>query len=82
MKSYLKVSFKERNDDDNSDMSKNSRRVYCRDTTVRKTIFSFSKRFEKMVFPKKIGPEHGLSRIIRKDDISFSQKHIFYIDGK
>ena len=54
MKSYLKVSFKERNDDDNSDMSKNSRRVYCRDTTVRKTIFSFSKRFEKMVFPKKL----------------------------
>ena len=34
--------------------------------TARKTIFSFSKCFEKIVFPKKIALEYGLSCIIRK----------------
>ena len=42
--------------------------------TARKTIFSFSKRFENMVFPKKIALEY-ISCIIRKDDISFSRKY-------
>ena len=42
--------------------------------SARKTIFSFSKRFENMVFPKKIALEY-ISCIIRKDDISFSRKY-------
>ena len=44
-------------------------------TTARKTIFSFSRRPEKMVFPKKIALEYDISCIIGKDDISFSRKY-------
>ena len=49
--------------------------------TARKTIFSFSKRFENMVFPKKIALEY-ISCIIRKDDISFSRKYDLILDTK
>ena len=42
--------------------------------TARKTIFSFSRRPEKIVFPKKMTQEYDLSCIIGKDDISFSRK--------
>ena len=49
--------------------------------TARKTILSFSRRPEKMVFPKKL--EYDYSCIIGKDDISFSQKIWSYtLDGK
>ena len=43
--------------------------------TARKTIFSFSRRPEKMVFPKKIALEYDLSRIIGKDHVSLSRKY-------
>ena len=43
--------------------------------TARKTIFSFSKCSEKMVFQKKIALEYDLSRIVKKDDISFPRKY-------
>ena len=42
--------------------------------SARKTIFSFYKYSEKMVFPKKIALEYDLFPIIRKDNISFSRK--------
>ena len=48
---------------------------YSPDYTARKTIFSFSRRPEKMVFPKKITLEYDLFCIIGKDDISFSRKY-------
>ena len=40
-----------------------------------KTIFSFSRRTENMVFPKKVTVEYDLSCIIGKDDISFPGKY-------
>ena len=43
--------------------------------TARKTIFSFSTRPEKMVFPKKIALEYDLSRIIGKDHVFLSRKY-------
>ena len=43
--------------------------------TARKTIFSFSRRPDEMVFPKKIGLEFNLSCIIRNDYFSFSRKY-------
>ena len=43
--------------------------------TARKTIFSFSKCSEKIVFLKEIALEYNLSCIVRKDDISFSRKY-------
>ena len=43
--------------------------------TARKTIFSFFRRPEKMVFPKKIALEYDLSRIIGKDHVSLSRKY-------
>ena len=43
--------------------------------TARKTIFSFSKCSEKMVFAKKIALEYDLSCIIKKGDISFTRKY-------
>ena len=54
---------------------KDLNRITIADNTVRKTIFSFSRRPEKMVFPKKIALEYDLSCIIGKDDISFSRKY-------
>ena len=43
--------------------------------TERKIIFSFSRRSEKMVCPKKVALEYDLSSIIEKDNISFSRKY-------
>ena len=43
--------------------------------TAWKTTFSFSRRPEKMVFPKKIALEYDLSRIIGKDHVSLSRKY-------
>ena len=43
--------------------------------TALKTIFSFSRRPEKMVFPKKIALEYDISCVIEKDDFSFSRKY-------
>ena len=42
---------------------------------AQKTIFSFSKCSEKMIFPKKIAVEYDFCYIIRKDDISFHLKY-------
>ena len=47
-----------------------------------KTIFSFSKSSEKMVFPKKIALDIDLSCIIWKDGAFFTQKYLFSLDGK
>ena len=56
-------------------------------TNARKTIFSFSKCFEKMVFRKKLhwtlwSLHYDLSCIIRKDDIYFSRKYILFFRHK
>ena len=45
-------------------------------------IWYFLQMFWKNSLFKKIVLEYDLSRIVRKDDIFFSRKHIFYIDGK
>ena len=45
-------------------------------------IWYFLQMFWKNSLFKKIVLEYDLSRIIRKHDISFSRKYIFYIDGK
>ena len=42
---------------------------------ARKIIFSFTRRPEKMVFPKKFALEYDLSSIIEKDNISFTRKY-------
>ena len=42
---------------------------------ARKTIFSFSRRPEKIALPKKIALEYDISCIIGKDDISFFRKY-------
>ena len=44
-------------------------------TARKKTIFSFSRRPEKMVFPKKMTLEYDLSRIIGKDHVPLSRKY-------
>ena len=62
--------------------SLNDARFLIHTNTARKTIFSFSKCFENMVFPKKIALEYDLSCIIRKDDISFSRNMILFLDTK
>ena len=49
--------------------------TYSDSNTVRKTIFSYSKCSEKMIFPKKAALVYDLSCIIRKDDITFSRKY-------
>ena len=43
--------------------------------TLHEKAYFFSKCSEKMVFPKKIPLENYISCIIRKGDISLSQKH-------
>ena len=43
--------------------------------TAQKTIISFSKCSEKMIFPKKIALEYDLSCTIEKDDVSFPRKY-------
>ena len=45
-------------------------------------LWYFLQMFWKNSLFKKIVLEYDLSRIIRKHDISFSRKYIFYIDGK
>ena len=47
--------------------------------TARKTIFSFSKCSEKMIFQKKIALEYDLSCIIKKDGIPFPQRYDFIV---
>ena len=45
-------------------------------TTALKTLFSFSKYSETVVFPKKIAQEYDLFCIIRKDGNSFFQEYL------
>ena len=54
---------------------KDLNRITIADNTVRKTKISFSRRPEKMVFPKKTALEYDLSFITGKDDTSFSRKY-------
>ena len=51
-------------------------------SAVRKTVFSFSRSSEEMVFPKKIALEYDLSCIIRKNDISFPENMILFFGRK
>ena len=45
------------------------------DDTARRTIFSFSKCFEKIITPKNVALEYDISCIIRKNDISSPRKY-------
>ena len=47
--------------------------------TAQKTIFSFSRRPKKMVFPKNITLEFDLSFVIGKDNIYFSENIILLL---
>ena len=47
--------------------------------TVPKAILSFSKRSEKIVFPKKVALENDLSCIMKKGGTCFSRKYDFIL---